>query len=158
MLDSRLSSNLSQTRNRQKIQVWTYQCHGPGKFEYLDDWESTWPTWPEQNGAMFEIFSSLRSDVFHCPWRLLLLQHSWVPTGRIVPFALGLHCTGCTGYVTLSHVVSLCRTHGARSTRWNWDQCSNVRSSCKGLIYIQYIYIYNINKKKKNIYIICKYI
>lgn len=70
----------------------------------------------------------------------------WVPTGRIFRFALELHCTGCTGYVTLSHVVSLCRTQGARSTRWNWDQSSNVRSSFKGLIYI---YIYELNKGMK---------
>jgi len=34
-----------------------------------------------------------------------------------------------TDYVTLSHVVSLCRTHGARTTRWNWDQRFNVWSS-----------------------------
>ena len=76
-------------------------------------------------------------------WRCSLhcIRMFWVPTGRIFRFTLELPCTGWADYVTLSHVVSLCRTHGARTTRLNWDQCSNVRSSSKGVIYI-YIYMY----------------
>jgi len=111
---------------RRRFEFWSNALHSLRPF-FSANSSFKFKSWPEQNAAKFQMFSSLRSDIFHCPWRLLL--HSWVPTGRTGCVPWDTLKTGCTDYVTLSHVVSLYRTHGARTTRWNWDQCSNARSS-----------------------------